>query len=439
MKIRLDRVLAAFCVAASTAPTLITATTPDASPEAAATNLAEEFRANNSFSGVWAVVRNNKTVFDESLSLVDEENHVPMLANNVFPVGSNSKLFAAVALYQLQEQGKVNVSAPVSDYLTQEDMKTFGVANETKYCPRLTDNGPCQNITFTQLLSMSSGLPNAFKHMYPPYKGSIAAYVGLFVRDRMVFAPGSNYSYSNANYILASYLIEKLSNQSLAAYLQQHVFKPLGLRHTYYDPYDGEFSIIPNYASQYLRYLAADTNKQIAVGSCQPYYSSGAMSGAGGLLSTMSDMTRWYTDLFAHRGQKSKLLSPTSIAEIVRPWNLFPMSGQRAPGKLDYFGQGIGVTYATDDHVRSWPLFLRYCGGTACSHTCLKMTFSNKTSDFAIYGAFSNEAHVYVANTSVYDEYRNKRHVSDIEDKDMRVDDGGADAVREALVSLWEK
>ena len=54
-----------------------------------------------------------------------------------YPVASNTKLYAALSLYQLQEAGKLNVSDSIADYLTAEDFVNFGLSNVTRYCPLL--------------------------------------------------------------------------------------------------------------------------------------------------------------------------------------------------------------------------------------------------------------------------------------------------------------
>jgi CubicO group peptidase (beta-lactamase class C family) len=134
-------------------------------------------------------------------------------------------------------------------------------------------------------------------------------------------------------------MIEKLSGMKYGEYLSEKIFKPLGLTNTYYDPYDGEFDIIKNYANQYYRLWNAQTGEQLGIVSCGPYLpTSGAPNGAGGMLSTVSDVVTWYLDLFGNNGRRSKLLSEQSILQIVKPWTFIPQDNV-------YFGQGILVIY----------------------------------------------------------------------------------------------
>ena len=68
----------------------------------------------------------------------------PMPADAIFPVGSNTKLYVAVALYQLQEAGKVDLNASIADYLNARDFESFGMKGTSKYCPKAPGSSKCQ-------------------------------------------------------------------------------------------------------------------------------------------------------------------------------------------------------------------------------------------------------------------------------------------------------
>ena len=67
-----------------------------------------------------------------------------MPADAIFPVGSNTKLYVAVALYQLQEAGKVDLNASIADYLNARDFENFGMKGTRKYCPKVAGSSECQ-------------------------------------------------------------------------------------------------------------------------------------------------------------------------------------------------------------------------------------------------------------------------------------------------------
>eukprot|EP00877_Chromochloris_zofingiensis_P014175 jgi/Chrzof1/9010/Cz03g32230.t1 len=88
-----------------------------------------------------------------------------MQHNYAFPIGSNTKLFTAVALWQLHRQGKVNMFDPVTEYLDPAD---FGL--KERWCPRLSNvtSGPCLRVELQHLLRMSSGLYDTDNCDYAP-------------------------------------------------------------------------------------------------------------------------------------------------------------------------------------------------------------------------------------------------------------------------------
>ncbi|KAJ0407056.1 hypothetical protein P43SY_005329 [Pythium insidiosum] len=71
-----------------------------------------KFLETSDFDGVVLVSENGKTLFEHVGGLANEEFQVPMKVDDIFPVASNSKLFTAVSLYQLQERGLVNLTDP---------------------------------------------------------------------------------------------------------------------------------------------------------------------------------------------------------------------------------------------------------------------------------------------------------------------------------------
>lgn len=357
------------------------------------------------FNGDVNVRVNGNAVYSDSFGNANEELQVEMTGYHKFGVASNSKLFVAVALYQLQERGKVNVSMSVSEYLDEEDMKAFGVWNETRWCP--TFNGICQNITIQQLLAMSSGIVDAFNcddigydspycvsfdsEEWYLYKGSIAKYVAMFIHSPLQFVPGTSYSYSNPNFILGAYLVEKISQMSFEQYLVKYILIPLELTDTAFHAQDGTVRIISNLTDSY-RNFYRQNGDFISTGTCRPYLTLGGFSGAGGIVSTTSNMMTWYESLFRKGG--SKILSDDSIQQIVKPWNVvLPIVGNRT---TSYYGQGVFVNYE-NAATQEWPTSVVYCGELKCTFSCIAMHQDIHGNEVVV-TAFTNHAHIYVEN-----------------------------------------
>eukprot|EP00697_Spironema_sp_BW2_P001632 gnl/Spiro4/12190_TR6434_c0_g1_i1.p1 gnl/Spiro4/12190_TR6434_c0_g1~~gnl/Spiro4/12190_TR6434_c0_g1_i1.p1 ORF type:complete len:546 (+),score=151.98 gnl/Spiro4/12190_TR6434_c0_g1_i1:27-1640(+) len=385
------------------------------------------------FSGVQTVERNGATVLNISSGKASVEYGVDMTAHTAFLIGSNSKLFTAVSIYLLQEDGLLRTSDPVSLYLNASDFANFGFANVSEWCPTLLGSGVCQVVTFEHLMSMSSGLVDAFNCDYPPDSPfvkycvapylwtvdapSVASTVGSFILNPLTFVPGTNYSYSNPNFILLTYLIEKLSGLSYAQFLLTRIFLPLGLHHTTFDFFNQQFHILGfPFAGFYYDFRDPVSLQRYAVGKCSTEITPSAVSGTGGLVSTQGDMLRWYKALFVDR----KLFRRhASLRALVKPWTRIPADDRL--GLKAYYAQGVAVFYkdelvqaedaSTHTHSSSkkaqapdssssidtpWPELILYQGGTLCSHTAIILAFNSSTHDLTAITAFRNTVNILI-------------------------------------------
>ena len=172
---------------------------------------------------------------------LDLRGHLPMPPDAHYPVASNTKVYIAIALYQLQEQQRVDLARPIQEYLTAADMAAFGVPGETNYCPTVQGNHDtrCRNITFEQLLDMTAGIADQGLQ-FLPFPGSLGAVFGRYVTKPLVHEPGASFYYSNPSFMLAAYFVEKFSGLRLQVYLKRNIFDIVGLEHTYFDVFNGK-------------------------------------------------------------------------------------------------------------------------------------------------------------------------------------------------------
>ena len=141
-------------------------------------------------------------------------------ADTSFFVESLGKSFTALAIMQLVDQGKVNLDAPVR-----------------KYIPwfKIGDGSESSAITVLQLLDQTSGISTQTGLTvlnFTPATTFVQAIHG-FETFPLTARPGTLFQYSNANYTIAGYIVEQASGQSFTSYVQQHIFVPLGMTHTY--------------------------------------------------------------------------------------------------------------------------------------------------------------------------------------------------------------
>ena len=365
-----------------------------------------------------------------------------------FPIGSNTKLFTAVAMYQLQEEGLLNMDDDITDYLDETDFAKMNL-NITKWCPVIYGDktNTCQKITFTQILSMSSGLLpvyacsemyNSSNPLYKycwdyctfqflPYQGSIGYYTSFVIKAPMIFTPGTQFSYNNMNFVFASYIIEKLSEKPFSIYLKENIFDIMGLNNTYCDLWDGNFGDTEFRVDEYYLPIDDEFEEDIDIskkrakwipGWCHPYTSLGMSSGSGCIVSNIGDMNVWYQLLF----NKNDTIPPVfktkeSREALLYPWTLMSNSSNSS----QYYAQGVMVEFDTTDYKyyykdeysvnmnggeadkadKGWPSLIYYNGAINCCHTAMKM-ISNDDESLVI-NAFSNAMHVYVnGNESLY-------------------------------------
>jgi CubicO group peptidase (beta-lactamase class C family) len=165
-----------------------------------------------------AVVKNGKIILLTSLGTADLQSATPVTNKSVFGIYSCTKAFTGVAIVQLVEDGKLDLSAPVSRYL---------------------DELPAawQPITIRQLLTHVSGLPNILRALDPFTYGfeSGANEETVWTKTKampMEFTPGERFSYNQTNYALLGKILDKLSGKPFAQVFRERQFDAAAMSHT---------------------------------------------------------------------------------------------------------------------------------------------------------------------------------------------------------------
>lgn len=271
-------------------------------------SLISDYSRQNLFSGTLLVAHKGKIILKNAYNLANRELNVWNTNAMKFRIASLSKQFTALAILQLQEKKLLSVADPLS-----------------KFIPNFTEG---QKITIHHLLSHTSGIPNitffadfGTKCLQPITLPEEVEYLRVNT-NKLDFEPGTKYTYSNSNYIILSYIIEKASGQSFENYLQEHILKPLGMHDS---GLENLSLIIPNRTTGYVR---NDTHIKNA-----PYLDFSWAVGSGGMYSTIEDMYRWDRALYANQ---QKIALPESFKELFAPHT------QIAPD-IDSFWYGYGV------------------------------------------------------------------------------------------------
>jgi CubicO group peptidase (beta-lactamase class C family) len=170
------------------------------------------------FAGSVLVAHNGKAVLDAGYGSADRSAKTSDKPATLFCIASIGKLFTAIAVGQLAEQGKLSFDASVGTYLSG--------------LPAVI----ADQVTIGDLLDMTAGLGDTVLSRANPPR-TLDGMVSLIAKERPAFAPGTKFSYSNDDYILLGAVIQKLSSESYEKYLQQHILDPAGMTHTGYSTY----------------------------------------------------------------------------------------------------------------------------------------------------------------------------------------------------------
>jgi CubicO group peptidase (beta-lactamase class C family) len=166
-----------------------------------------------------AVAIRGEIVWEEGFGWADREARIPATELTAYSLASISKPITATALMTLVEAGRIDLDAPIDQYLG--DAKLNGRAFDAS------------RATVRRVASHTAGLPLHYQFFYedepyrrPPMNETIRRYANL------VTAPGERYQYSNLGFGLLDYVISRVSGQSYPDFMRERVFEPLGMTHS---------------------------------------------------------------------------------------------------------------------------------------------------------------------------------------------------------------
>jgi CubicO group peptidase (beta-lactamase class C family) len=262
------------------------------------------------FAGVVLVAKGGAPLFAEGFGLADRERGLRWTPATVSCAGSITKQFTGAAILKIEEDKKLSVTDPITLYF--KDVP----ADKAK-------------ITLHQLLSHSSGLddPQGIDD-YDPVP--LAEYVRRVLAQPLLFAPGTGYTYSNANFSLLGAIIEKLSGMSYEAFVRERLFLPNGMYETGY--------ILPQWGDGRMAQGYDNAGKLWGTVLGRPMAADGphwALRANGGIHSTVYDMLRWSQALLGGR-----VLSPESMKKLWAP--------HVSEGGDTFYGYGWSIAKAPD-------------------------------------------------------------------------------------------
>jgi D-alanyl-D-alanine carboxypeptidase len=252
-----------------------------------------------------AIVRSGAIAYLKSYGDAHIEPRTPAKPMMRYSVGSISKQFTAASVLLLAEQGKLSLDDPVS-----------------KFVPNLTRGS---EVTIRELLSHTSGYQDYWPQDYvPPFmEQSVTAekILDLWARKPLDFDPGTQWQYSNTNFVIAGLIVEKVSGAPLLQFLSDHIFTPLGIKSEMNIDQDRLTQTDP---SGYFRYAMGPLRQA-------PKEGKGWLFAAGELAMSAEDLAKWDISMM-----NETLLKPASYAAMEREVVLKNGLGTR-------YGLGVSV------------------------------------------------------------------------------------------------
>jgi CubicO group peptidase (beta-lactamase class C family) len=190
---------------------------PELEPEIQRTLL-----AGNIPSASVALIAGDKVIWTSAYGYSNLWARTPATPNTVYLIGSTFKAMSTIALLQQMELGKFKLDDRVNDYLT--DFKIQG-------------EDPQHPVTFRHLLTHTSGLPADFG-AFPVWGDTVPPSLDDYLRKslKVTKPPMTSVTYSNMAFTLVAYLVQKFSGVPYKQYIQEHIFTPLEMTSTAFEP-----------------------------------------------------------------------------------------------------------------------------------------------------------------------------------------------------------
>ena len=218
------------------------------------------------FSGFVMITDGNELLYSQGYGMADFENQIPHTHTTRYRIGSITKQFVAVAILQLYEQGKLDLSDKLS-----------------KFIPNFPNS---DKITIEQMLNHTSGLKMDIsefdiKRIRPGSKVPKED-IEATSDTELSFKPGTGFSYSSLGYTLLGYVVEAIFGQTLDAYMEENIFKPLGMK-------DSGFTTSDDIENMAVGYVAGNLERA----EVSEYVKSLGALGSGNMYSTVVDLYIW--------------------------------------------------------------------------------------------------------------------------------------------------
>jgi CubicO group peptidase (beta-lactamase class C family) len=282
---------------------------------------------------VTLVAHRGKLISLEAVGWQDIEGRIPMKADTIFQIASMTKPVTAMGIAMLEEEGKLSIDDPVEKHLPEFRGQQI---IQKKEGASITLGKPSRPITIQDLLTHTSGLrggpPPGFGDLYAKRNRTLAEATIAISQWPLEFEPGTKWSYCNTGIDTLGRIIEVCSGKSYEAFLEERLFRPLGMKDTFFYPDPARKARVATLYKKDKDGLARSENfLGDAVGGRFPLP-------AGGMFSTAPDMLRLY-QMVLQKGTADgrRYLTEASVEKMTRNH-----TGDLRAGFTDGIVMGLG-------------------------------------------------------------------------------------------------
>jgi CubicO group peptidase (beta-lactamase class C family) len=320
---------------------------------------------------VLLLARNGKVVYRQAIGYQDREKKTPMKTDAIFRIFSMTKPVTTVAVMMLAEEGKIDVMAPVAQYLPEFKDVKVGVEKTDPATgkPALSFEAPSRPMTVQDLLRHTSGLvygPFGNTLVHQAYNQTnlddngqtLAEFVTKISKLPLAHQPGTAWEYGMSVDVLGR-IVEVVSGMPFDRFLEERITKPLGMADTAFYVNAAQ---APRVAEPQ---VDPATGKRPQFGEVQDLTKEKVkwFSGGGGLLSTASDYAR-FCQMLVNGGELNgvRLLSPKTLAVMTS--DQIPPGASRVSmlaaaqdlSPIPELGQSFGLGFAVRTDVGHTPV-----------------------------------------------------------------------------------
>ncbi len=301
--------------------------------------LMEKHAASRNIPGIaYGIVVDDELVLASGTGQINLEKELPATINSSFRIASMTKSFTAMAILKLQEEGKLSLTDPVTDYIPEMSNLTY-----------LTKDAP--TIDIENLLTMTSGFPEDNPWGDRQLDESDQMLIDL-IAEGVFFSNASSYKfeYSNLGFALLGNIVTRVSGKPYQEYIRDHIFHPLGMKNTYW-----EYTNIPE-GQLVLGYRWEDEQWKL-----EPILHDGSFGAMGGLITSIEDFSKYVSFQLSAWPPRSEHetgpVSRSALREMQTPQysrlNAKDTNSNGDPcATMSGYGYGLGITRDCEGRIR---------------------------------------------------------------------------------------